>query len=287
MTVMTEADKPKTQLETGRGGPGPTDPTAVGGDDDGSFEYALVSSKLDHTSNKPRAVICEPHYLIRHGLIARLRYTIRVVGETADGVEALALIRSTVPNILLINVEVGIEHALNICELFSEGLKILVLTDSYHATRYAKQLKRAGIHGLCLHSCNDARLLEAVGWTLAGEQFIDGNLRPWLEQSPIRCNDLSEELNEDEVEVLIRMCLPDEAIAEELNIEVDEVAAVTERILRKLRVSRSTAAVVKAMQMGYLMLPKTPGVNDKGVSVEHLAAEEMALRAIGESARAD
>jgi len=286
MTVMSEADKPKTQLETGRGGPGRTDPTAVGGDDDGSFEYALVSSKIDQTSNKPRAVICEPHYLIRHGLIARLRYTVRVVGETADGVEAIGLLRSTVPNILLINVEVGIEHALNICEVFGEGLKILVLTDSYHATRYAKQLQRAGIHGLCLHSCNDARLLEAVGWTLAGEQFIDGNLRQWLEQSPIRCNDCKE-LDQEEVEILIRMCLPDAAIAEELNIEVDEVATVSERILAKLGVARSTAAVVKAMQMGYLMLPKMPVLNDKGVSVEHLAAEEMALRAIGESTRAD
>jgi DNA-binding NarL/FixJ family response regulator len=286
MTVMTEADKPKTQLETGRGGPGPTDPTAVGGDDDGSFEYALVSSKLDHTSNKPRAVICEPHYLIRHGLVARLRYTIRVVGETADGVETIALLRSTVPNILLINVEVGVEHVLNICEMFGDGLKILVLTDSYHATRYGKQLQRAGVHGLCLHSCNDARLLESVGWTLAGEQFIDGNLRQWLEQSPIRSSD-SEPLEEGEVEVLIRMCLPDEAIAEELNLEVEAVAAMSERILQKLRVSRATAAVVKAMQIGYLMLPKMPALNDKGVSLEHLAAEEMALRAIGESARAE
>lgn len=283
---MTDVDKPKTQLETGRGGPGATDPTAVGGEDDGSFEYALVRSKLDHTSNKPRAVICEPHYLIRHGLIARLRYTLRVVGETADGVEAIGILRQTVPNILLVNVEVGIEATLNICEMFADGLKILVLTDSYHATRYAKQLQRAGVHGLCLHSCNDARLLEAVGWTLAGEQFIDGNLRQWLEQSPLRSNDC-DPLSQCEVEVLVRMCLPDDAIAEELNIDSEEVATTSERILKKMRVSRATAAVVKAMQIGYLMLPKMPELNDKGVSLEHLAAEEMALRAIGESARAE
>lgn len=283
---MTEADKPKTQLETGRGGPGAHDRTAVGGDDDGSFEYAVVSSKLDHTSIKPRAVICEPHYLIRHGLIARLRYTVRVVGETADGIEAMGLLRSTVPNILLINVDIGVEHALNICEVFGDGLKILVLTDSFNATKYAKQLQRAGIEGLCLHSCNDARLLEAVGWSLAGEQFMDNALRPWLEQTPIRSGDC-ETLDQDEVEVLIRMCQSDEEIAEELNITISEVANLSERILSKLRVARGTAAVVKAMQMGYLMLPKVPTVNDKGVSTEHLAAEEMALRAIGESARAE
>jgi|GEM_PF-1132761 len=283
---MTEADKPKTQLETGRGGPGSHDPTAVGGDDDGSFEYAVVSSKLDHTSNKPRAVICEPHYLIRHGLIARLRYTVRVVGETADGLEAIGLLRSTVPNILLINVEVGVEHVLNICDMFEEGLKVMVLTDSFNATKYAKQLQRAGIHGLCLHSCNDARLLEAVGWTLAGEQFVDGTLRPWLEQTPIRSNDC-ELLEQEEVEVLIRMCQSDEEIAEELNITVAQVETVSERVLAKLHVSRGTAAVVKAMQMGYLMLPRVPAVNERGISTEHLAAEEMALRAIGESARAE
>ncbi len=283
---MTEGDKPKTQLETGRGGPGATDPTAVGGEDDGSFEYALVRSKLDHTTNKPRAVICEPHYLIRHGLVARLRYTVRVVGESADGLETIGILRSTVPNILLINVEVGIEPTLNICEMFGGALKILVLTDSYHATRYAKQLQRAGIHGLCLHSCNDARLLEAVGWTLAGEQFIDGNLRQWLEQGPIKSNDC-DPLDESEVEVLIRMCMPDEAVAEELNITVEEVAATGEQVLKKMRVAKATAAVVKALKLGYLMLPKTPELNDKGVSLEHLAAEEMALRAIGESARAD
>ena len=68
---------------------------------------------------------------------------------------------------------------------------------------------------------------------------------------------------------------------------VEEVAVVTARILQKMRVSRTTAAVVKAMQMGYLMLPKMPTLNDKGVSTEHLAAEEMALRALGESARAE
>jgi len=283
---MTDIDKPKTQLETGRGGHGPTDPTAVGGEDDGSFEYALISSKLDHSNNKPRAVVCEPHYLIRHGLVARLRYTLRVVGETADGHEAIELLRSTVPNILIINVEVGLDLVTTICGLFNENLKILVLTDSFNATKHAKTLQRAGIHGLCLHSCNDARLLEAVGWTLAGEQFIDGNLRAWLEQNPIRSNEC-QDLTPAEVEVLIRMCQSDEEIASELQIPLEEVALVTDTILRKLRVARSTAAVVKAMQIGYLMLPKTPPVNEKGISLEHLAAEEMALRAIGESAKAD
>ncbi len=87
--------------------------------------------------------------------------------------------------------------------------------------------------------------------------------------------------------MLIRMCQSDEEIAEELNITVAQVAAVSERVLAKLHVSRGTAAVVKAMQMGYLMLPRVPAVNERGISTEHIAAEEMALRASGESDRAE
>ncbi|MBU6455490.1 MAG: response regulator transcription factor [Cyanobacteria bacterium REEB67] len=283
---MAEADKPKTQVETGRGGPGAHDPTAIGGDDDGSFEYALVGSKLNQIENKPRAVICEPDYLVRHGLIARLRYTVRVVGETAEGAEAVRILHSTTPDIVLFNVQVGMKYALEVCNLFAGQVKILIVTDSYNATRYARQLQRAGIQGLCLHSCNDARLIESVGWTLAGEQFIDSNLRPWLEQRLIR-DASSDALDERELEVLLRLCQQDEDIAEELDLEPAQVEKLTAAILRKMRVARNTAAVVKAMQLGYLMLPKMPVVGENGKSDEQTLAEEMALRAIGESARAD
>src|SRR5262249_19034554 len=103
---------------------------------------------------------------------------------------------------------------------------------------------------------------------------------------PLRSNDC-DNLDQEEVDVLIRLCMPDEAIAQELNLEIDEVASISERVLKKMRVSKATAAVAKAIQMGYLMLPRQVELNDKGVSLEQVAAEEMALRAIGESARAE
>jgi DNA-binding NarL/FixJ family response regulator len=283
LSKINEGENPKTQTETGRGGPGGHDPTAVGGDDDGSFEYALVGSKINQDENKKRAVICEPNYLIRHGLIARLRYSVRVVGDTDSGAEAIEILRSTMPDILLLNVQIGMQLSLQICREFAAAVKILVLTDSYHATRYGRQLQRSLIKGLCLHSCNDARLIESVGWTLAGEQFIDSGLRDCLEQTEKRDN-TSDPLTTDEIEVLIRLCQPDEDIAEELDLDVTRVQALSSSLLRKMRVARNTAAVAKAIQLGYIMLPKYEERDARGKSAEQTLAEEMALRAIGESA---
>jgi Response regulator containing a CheY-like receiver domain and an HTH DNA-binding domain len=88
-------------------------------------------------------------------------------------------------------------------------------------------------------------------------------------------------LTDREIEVLIRLDLRNKEIAEELDMKLRTVEKHIECILAKLKVPTRTAAALKAVQLGYVLLPKMPGRDPvTGVSHEQTVAELQAELAI-------
>ena len=156
----------------------------------------------------------------------------------------------------------------------------LILTDSYHATKYHNQLIRAGARGFCLKSSGPRTLFEAIEQVTRALPYTDPKITQLVKQTPTT-NMPNSNLTDREIEVLIRLDLRNKEIAEELDMKLRTVEKHIECILAKLKVPTRTAAALKAVQLGYVLLPKMPGRDPvTGVSHEQTVAELQAELAI-------
>jgi DNA-binding NarL/FixJ family response regulator len=123
-----------------------------------------------------RLVLVDDHGLLRAGLRELLRNTsgMEVVGEAGSGDEALSLIETLSPDILVTDIGMpgmtGIELAERACQM-SPALRVLMLT--MHANEeYVYQAFRAGAAGYLLKDCTAAELEFAVRAVAAGEVYL-------------------------------------------------------------------------------------------------------------------
>ena len=232
---------------------------------------------------RPRTVLCERHELIRFGLKRVVSEVVEIVGEASDGMAAIEMIRRLRPDLVMLDVDLDILNGVEVCRRVSEDLpntNVLILTDSYHATKYHNQLIRAGARGFCLKSSGPRTLFEAIEQVSKTLPYCDTKITQLVKQTPTT-NIPNSNLTEREIEVLIRLDLRNKEIAEELDMKLRTVEKHIECILAKLKVPTRTAAALKAVQLGYVLLPKMPGRDPvTGVSHEQTVAELQAELAI-------
>ncbi|MDX2105667.1 MAG: response regulator transcription factor [Candidatus Melainabacteria bacterium] len=236
-----------------------------------------------HPAFRPRTVVCERHELIRFGLKRVVSEVVDIVGEANDGMVATEIIRRLRPDFVMLDVDLDILNGVEVCRRVVQELpnsNVLVLTDSYHATKYHNQLMRAGARGFCLKSSGPRTLFEAIEQTTRGLPYCDPKITQLVKQQPTVSTPNSN-LTDREVEVLIRLDLRNKEIAEELDMKLRTVEKHIECILAKLKVPTRTAAALKAVQLGYVLLPKMPGRDPvTGLSHEQTVAELQAELAI-------
>ena len=232
---------------------------------------------------RPRTVLCERHELIRFGLKRVVSEVVEIVGEASDGMAAIEMIRRLRPDLVMLDVDLDILNGVEVCRRVSEDLpntNVLILTDSYHATKYHNQLIRAGARGFCLKSSGPRTLFEAIEQVSKTLPYCDPKITQLVKQTPTT-NIPNSNLTEREIEVLIRLDIRNKEIAEELDMKLRTVEKHIECILAKLKVPTRTAAALKAVQLGYVLLPKMPGRDPvTGVSHEQTVAELQAELAI-------
>lgn len=232
---------------------------------------------------RPRTVLCERHELIRYGLRRVVSEIVEIVGEASDGMAATELIRRMRPDFIIMDVDLDVLNGVEVCRRVAQELPnshVLVLTDSYHATKYHNQLIRAGSRGFCLKSSGPRTLFEAIEQVTRGLPYCDPKITQLVKQQPTTSMPNSN-LTDREIEVLIRLDLRNKEIAEELDMKLRTVEKHIECILAKLKVPTRTAAALKAVQLGYVLLPKMPGRDPvTGISHEQTVAELQAELAI-------
>jgi DNA-binding NarL/FixJ family response regulator len=236
-----------------------------------------------HSFFRPRTILCERHDLIRFGLKRIISEVADVVGEAADGITAIEVIRRLKPDFVILDVDLDALNGVEVCARVSKespDSRLLILTDSYHATKYHGQLLRAGARGLCLKSSGPRTLYEAIEQVSRNLPYCDPKITQLIKQTPINPQP-NTTLTDREIEVLIRLDLRNKEISEELDMKLRTVEKHIECILAKLKVPTRTAAALKAVQLGYVLLPKMPGRDPlTGVTHEHTVAELQAELAI-------
>lgn len=284
---MAEDDQPKKQPETERGGSGRKGKTAVGAGEGGGFDdfQGLPLGAGDPPLSTPlRAVIADRSPLIQQGLTAMLWPFALTVNCSGDGAGVLGATRSLKPDLVLMDVDLdvfdGVEATRRV-HAEMPRVRIIITTDLYHATKYFYQLTRAGALAFCLKSSGRQVLLEAIGKVVLGQKYCDMRISKAIEQK-LNASQNEFGLSPREVEVLVRLDLPNKEIAEELDMKLRTVEKHIEYLLTKMKVPTRTSAALVALRMGLVLLPLMPSRDPvTGVSLEQAQAERLAKEAIG------
>ena len=229
-------------------------------------------------SRKPtRLAIVDDHELTRESLQNLLadESDIEVVGEAADGRQALLLCSRLHPDLILMDVRMpemdGLAATKEVKQRYPK-ISVMMLT-MHENPDYLLEALKAGAAGYVLKDAPQEDIIEAVRRVRSGESPMDPELAVRLlrrltngdegvrttrgRRSPA---DAVEPLTPRELEVLGLMKLgrTNRQIAADLVISLGTAKNHVEHIISKLGVSDRTQAVVKAMQLGILELTEAP-----------------------------
>jgi DNA-binding NarL/FixJ family response regulator len=125
---------------------------------------------------KSRIIVADDHHVVRQGLRDMLgaQPDVEIVAEASDGVMAEQVVRSTLAELLILDIGLPLRRGLVVLErLRADGLLIPVLFFSmYPAAQYAAFAKKAGAQGFVGKEADSAELLQAVRQVLAGGQWF-------------------------------------------------------------------------------------------------------------------
>lgn len=204
-----------------------------------------------------RILIVDDHALAREGLKAVLAGEgFEIVGEAATGEEAVALVKETVPDIVLMDVRLGpgMDGLQATREIVALGLPTRVLMLTLHdMPAYVREALAAGAAGYVLKDTAIEDLRRAVTQVLDGQTAVPLDLMNAALRAPERATrtvDTKAVLTEREHEVLMLVSqgMTNKQIARTLTISPATVKAHVERIIAKLGVSDRTQAAVVATQ---------------------------------------
>ncbi len=213
-----------------------------------------------------RILIADDHAIVREGLRALIdaKPDMEMVGEAADGIEAVLKARSLQPDVILLDLVMprqdGIE-AIREIKQENPNARILVITSFAEDEKVFPAIK-AGALGYLLKDSSPQELLRAIRDVDQGRSSLHPTIALKLMRELGRPSDLpptKEPLTEREVEVLrlVAQGLTNQEIAEKLVISERTVGTHVSNILEKLHLANRTQAALYALREGLASLDQT------------------------------
>lgn len=210
-------------------------------------------------------LLAEDHKIVREGTRQLLEQAtgLLVIGEAADGLEAVRLAAELQPEVIVMDVRLphlnGIEATRTITARFPK-IKILILS-AYDDDSYVFPLLEAGASGYLLKTASGTELAEAIRLVAAGQTALSPRISAKLVnrlggRQAYRTNQMAEGLTEREMDVLRAAAQgqANKAIAANLGISVQTVQVHLRNIFGKLEVGSRSEAVARAIQAGWITL---------------------------------
>ncbi len=209
-----------------------------------------------------KLVIADDHALFREGVRALLtgQSNLEVVGEAADGSEAIEQVKRLHPHILLLDIAMpglgGLETTLELKKVAPE-VKILILTQ-YANKEYLFRFLKAGVSGYVLKRAAGSDLISAIKAVHQGGTFIHPDMAPAVIEGylggsrPAEEEDPYEKLTDREKQVfkLVAEGKTNKEIAEMLSISVKTAMAHRAHVSEKLGIHNKAELVKLALQRG-------------------------------------
>ena len=214
-----------------------------------------------------RVLIADDQPLMRTGLAKVLGSdpNVRLVGEAADGHQAVEAVRLHKPDVVLMDIRMPIIDGLEATRriVASEvGSRVLILT-TYDLDEYVFRALRAGASGFILKDRPPEELLDAIAVVAGGDALLSPSVtrrmveefarRPGLEEAPAELSELT--ARELEVLCLVAGGRSNREVADVLVVSEATVKTHVGSVLSKLGLRDRVQAVVFAYEHGVV----TPG----------------------------
>lgn len=215
------------------------------------------------TPPKIRILIADDHPIVREGMAAILsaQPDMEIVGEAADGAQAVTLAMQTRPDVILLDLKMPLKDGVTVIrEVMQANLptRILVLTSYGDDERVFPAIK-SGALGYLLKDTPRERLLQAIRDVAQGQAILHPTIAIKVMRELNQPSDLPPTpapLTEREMDTLrlVARGLSNQEIAIELSIHEYTVAKYVGSILDKLHVANRTQAALYALREGLAKL---------------------------------
>ncbi|MFU8874470.1 response regulator [Micromonospora sp. SL4-19] len=216
-----------------------------------------------------KVVVVDDAQMVRVGLrmIVETEPELTVVGEAADGVEAVSVIRRLRPDVALVDIAMprqdGLATTRAVLAAPGNPTRVIVLT-TFDTDENLYQALRSGASGFLLKVSSPEHLITAIRVVAAGEALLDPAVttrvisafatRP-APQPPPEIADLTP--REEQVLRLVARGLSNAEIAAELSVGEATVKTHVARVLMKLGLRDRVQAVVYAYETGLVRAGST------------------------------
>ena len=206
-----------------------------------------------------RVLIADDHKMVREGLRRILEFDgeIQVIDEADNGEECIKKIRSSKPDIVLLDINMPVMNGIEALQKIRKKklkTKVIILT-VHNEIEYLLRAVDIGIDGYVLKDSDAHELIRAVTSVYEGDKFIQPSLIPLL-NSKLITRDLDaerlEQLSKREIEVLklVAVGMFNKEIGVELGISERTVKNHLSSIFKKIDSSDRTQAAVFAIRNG-------------------------------------
>jgi two-component system, NarL family, response regulator LiaR len=216
-----------------------------------------------------KILIADDHTLMRQGLrqLCEGLGHFMVVAEAENGTQAVELIHSTQPDIILMDIIMpGMDGVEAIRQIIAETpvARIITLT-MYPEEKRMLAATRAGARGFLLKTVDARDLIAAIEAVYRGEYLIDPIIAARVLSEfhlPVPKHPFVDPLTEGEMAVLrlVAQGVENQDIAQELNYSAYTVANRLRTIYEKLHVTNRTQAALYALRQGWVTLDE-PSLN--------------------------
>ncbi|MDD0839659.1 response regulator transcription factor [Curvibacter sp. HBC61] len=203
-----------------------------------------------------RIGIVDDHAIVRAGLrnFFADQVDLRVVGEAANGREAIDLVRTHEMDVLLMDLAMPGQSGLDVLAMIRAKVPdvgILILS-GYPEEHYAMTLIRQGASGYLNKECDPSEIVEAIRTIALGKRYITRTVADLLAQQLGRKEDVPahEQLSEREFQVFLKLARGETAgdVAKSLSLSVKTVSTYRTRLMEKMALASNSDLTYYALK---------------------------------------
>ena len=210
---------------------------------------------------KIRVLIVDDHAILRAGLrtLLNLQPDMEVVGEAAEGLEAVEKVKRLEPDVVLMDISLPGMEGLEVTKKLKKmhpNIKVLILT-MHEDRRYLYSALKAGASGYVVKRAADTELIDAIRAAHRGDVFLHPSMARIVAEDYVE-QATEQGLSDREREVLrlIAEGCTYKEMAKLLAMSVKTIETYRERIKEKLSLNTRAELVRYALEKG-LLRPKS------------------------------
>jgi len=205
-----------------------------------------------------QVLLADDHKMFLEGLYSILSHEegFNIMGQAADGVELMEMLRSHQPDVVVLDINMpnmdGVESASKIVKQYPD-VSILIVS-MFKKTVMIEQLLKIGVSGYILKDAGKKELLHAVRTVAEGGEYFGNEVKQKIIESMQRKDNGEIELTEREVQVLDQLSegYTNTQISENLFISPHTVDTHRKNLMHKATTNNVVQLINWARENGYI-----------------------------------